>query len=122
MMAYLTRPKFKDGTPLEKDFPDMSNTEIIETTQDQTLIPPKKPGEKLTLNEEIEALKKVIQAFEPQSQVYRIQRFYEKALESISLVIVSFACSVSLSPDFGLIEKNTLPGLPTVSPPYTFKA
>ena len=81
MMAYLTRPKFKDGTPLEKDFPDMSNTEIIETTQDQTLIPPKKPGEKLTLNEEIEALKKVLPAFEPQSQVYRIQRFYEKALE-----------------------------------------
>ena len=44
MMAYLTRPKLKDGTPLEKDFSDMSNTEIIETTEDQnTLIPPSKP-------------------------------------------------------------------------------
>ena len=33
MMAYLTRPGFKDGTPLEKNFPDMSNTEIIETAE-----------------------------------------------------------------------------------------
>ena len=82
MMAYLTRPGFKDGTPLEKNFPDMSNTEIIETAEtSDTIVPPPKPGNELTLDDEVEALKKVLPAFEPQSQVYRIQRFYEKALE-----------------------------------------
>ena len=82
MMAYLTRPKFKDGTPLEKDFPNMSNTEIIETTEtSDTIVPPPKPGNELTLDDEVEALKKVLPAFEPQSQVYRVQQFLERALK-----------------------------------------
>jgi hypothetical protein len=82
MMAYLTRPGFKDGTPLKKDFPDMSNTEIIETTEtSDVLVPPQKPGSQLTLNDEVEALKKILPAFEPKSQVYRVQKFLEKALE-----------------------------------------
>ena len=81
-MAYLTRPGFKDGTPLEKDFPDMSNTEIIETAEtSNTLVPPQKPGTELTLDDEVEALKKVLPAFEPQSQVYRVQKFLERALQ-----------------------------------------
>ena len=54
MMAYLTRPGFKDGTPLEKDFPDMSNTEIIETAEtSNTLIPPQKPEQEKSLQEQI---------------------------------------------------------------------
>ena len=82
MMAYLTRPGFKDGTPLEKNFPDMSNTEIIETAEtSDTIVPPQKPGNELTLDDEVEALKKVLPAFEPQSQVYRFQQFLERALK-----------------------------------------
>ena len=60
MMAYLTRPGFKDGTPLEKDFPDMSNTEIIETAEtSNTLIPPQKPEQEKSLQEQIEFIKKI---------------------------------------------------------------
>ena len=82
MMAYLTRPGFKDGTSLEKNFPDMSNTEIIETAEtSNTLVPPQKPGTQLTLDDEVQALKKVLPAFEPQSQVYRVQKFLERALQ-----------------------------------------
>ena len=82
MMAYLTRPKLKDGTPLEKNFPDMSNTEIIEPAEtSNTLVPPQKPGTELTLDDEVQALKKVLPAFEPQSQVYRVQKFLERALQ-----------------------------------------
>tara|TARA_R100001443_G_scaffold97322_1_gene104200 strand:- start:651 stop:1025 length:375 start_codon:yes stop_codon:yes gene_type:complete len=81
MMAYLTRPGFKDGTPLEKDFPDMSNTEIIETTEDEkTLIPPKKPLEEKSLQEQIEFIKKVSPGIDPKSQMYIREQFLKKAL------------------------------------------
>ena len=60
----------------------MSNTEIIETTKtSNTLVPPQKPGTELTLDDEIEILKKTLPAFEPESQVYRTQKFLERALK-----------------------------------------
>ena len=84
MMAYLTRPKLKDGTPLEKDFPDMSNTEIIETTEDQnTLIPPSKPqrNPNETLQAQIAFIKEVSPGLEPESQIIVRKNFLDKALQ-----------------------------------------
>ena len=84
MMAYLTRPKLKDGPPLEKDFPDMSNTEIIETTEDQnTLIPPSKPqrNPNETLQAQIAFIKEVSPGLEPESQIIVRKNFLDKALQ-----------------------------------------
>jgi len=82
MMAYLTRPGFKDGTPLKKDFPDMSNTEIIETTEtSDVLVPPQKPGEEKSLQEQIEFIKKVSPGLEPESQIVVRKNFLDKALQ-----------------------------------------
>jgi|TARA_A100001391_G_scaffold107375_2_gene71958 hypothetical protein len=82
MMAYLTRPGFKDGTPLEKDFPDMSNTEIIETAEtSNTLIPPQKPEQEKSLQEQIEFIKKISPGMGPKGQLYIREQFLKKALE-----------------------------------------
>ena len=82
MMAYLTRPKFKDGTSLEKDFPDMSNTEIIETAEtSDTLVPPQKPLEEKSLQEQIEFIKKVSPGMGPRGQLYIREQFLKKALK-----------------------------------------
>ena len=82
MMAYLTRPGFKDGTSLEKDFPDMSNTEIIETTEtSDTLVPPQKPEKEKSLQEQIEFIKKVSPGMGPKGQLYIREQFLKKALK-----------------------------------------
>ena len=83
MMAYLTRPGFRDGTSLEKDFPNMSNTEIIETTEQQkTLVPPQKPQEGRTLAEEMEFIKKIDQTNpSPQLKLLVRQKALERALK-----------------------------------------
>ena len=82
MMAYLTRPGFKDGTSLENDFPDMSNTEIIETTEtSDTLVPPQKPEKEKSLQEQIEFIKKVSPGMGPKGQLYIREQFLKKALK-----------------------------------------
>ena len=62
----------------------MSNTEIIETTQDQnTLIPPSKPQQNLneTLQAQIAFIKEVSPGLEPESQIVVRKNFLDKALQ-----------------------------------------
>jgi|TARA_R100001015_G_C4604820_1_gene159834 hypothetical protein len=83
MMAYLTRrEKLADGTSLEKNFPDMSNTEVIETAETSNiLVPPKKPEQERSLQEQIEFIKKVSPGMGPQGQLYIREQFLKRALK-----------------------------------------
>ena len=60
----------------------MSNTEIIETTEtSDVLVPPQKPGEEKSLQEQIEFIKKVSPGLEPESQIVVRKNFLDKALQ-----------------------------------------